>query len=113
MTRKDFIASQIVLGLPRDKIITSTMKAFETDDRDRISNHVGVTFFELRKEGILPPIEKSEKPSRHSIIKKGLYKDRSNRSILRSLKRKYPEISEKIHKQRIAEYRWSYNHGIL
>ena len=112
MTRKDFIASQIALGLDRQTIVSSTMKAFNLPSRDTVENHVGVTLWELRQAGIIEKPIKDSRPSRHSIIKRGLAKDLSNSKIVMMVQKVHPEVPLKQIKQRVCEYRWFHNQGI-
>jgi len=113
MTKKDFISSLLVMGVARDEVVRQTQTAFKVEDRETVSNQVGVTLYELRKQGLVAPIQKGTRPSRHSIIKRGLERDMKPSSILKHLKKIYPEVSEKIHKQRVCEYRWFYRQGLL
>jgi len=113
MNRKEFISSLLVLGVARDEIVRQTQEAFKIEDRETVSNQVGVTLFELRKMGLVAPLQKGTRPSRHSIIKRGLERGMKGSSILRHLKKIHPEISEKIHKQRLCEYRWFQRQGLL
>lgn len=111
--RREFITSLFALGLGRDQVVEQTLKAFPEFDRDTLLNQIGVELYLLRKRKVVEPLKKGRRYSRHRIIKSDLYKDKTNSQILKHLKRRYPEISEKIHKQRICEYRWFFNRGLL
>jgi DNA-binding transcriptional ArsR family regulator len=113
MTRKDLIQDLFALGLERETVIEHTKKAFPKDDLYNIENQVGVCLYELRQMGIVPSREKGTRPSRHTITVRGLKRDKTNRQILKHLKKVYPEMDEKIHKQRICEYRWFFNKGLI
>jgi len=113
MTQKEFISSQLLSGQDRTTVISNTLLTFNLSDREAVSNYVGVILHTLRKQGLVAPLIKSDRPSRHSLIKKGLYKNKSNKHILNQLRKIYPEISDKIHRQRLAEYSWFYRKGLL
>ena len=113
ITRKDYINSLFALGFDREYVIDRVKKVFPRDDILAIENQVSVSLYELRQQGVVEPRKRGQKPSRHSIIKRCLLRDKTNRQTLKHLEKMYPEVSEKIHKQRICEYRWFYNHGLL
>jgi len=113
MTKKDYIKSLFILGLPRDEVIRNTSERYPDYELSKIENQAGVCLYELRRQGVIVPRPVSDKPSRHTIIKRCLLREKTNRQILKHLKKVYPEIDDKVHKQRICEYRWFFTHGLL
>ena len=109
MTKKEWIDSQLLLKCNREDIIQRGLRLFQGVEREDLANQVSVSAHLLRKSCRLEALKKSDRPSRHSIIVKGLQSSLSNSDILKRLIKVYPEHDQKILKQRICEYRWFYN----
>ena len=111
-TVSDLIRESLLTNQTTDQIVETVALSFPEKSYDSILNQIGVVRHQLRKSKLLEPIN-HRIHSRHKLTIRALLKGKTNSEILKILKKHYPNIPDKIHKQRICEYRWYLNTGRL